>query len=1500
MPKETTEAMAEDLPPPPGATPIEPVSDLPPPPGATPIEPVSDIPPGATPIELDSDVPPGATPIEPVSDEPGFFERARAVDEAVAQKINAVTSTVGDIGRGVANAPISIAGGLAETAALVVDYGLGTNTASQVENTFDAIKNVTGAKTKAGQITDDVVSFGASFLMPALWVSKATSVARGVKTGKGLLGFAPKSKTGKMLDELAVSFGNSASGKALLNPKVLGVRPGAVALTAAGTFPVSFAVSPSGRSTLSDSVDWMPDLTRTDQEQVQGEDETTRRISNKFKNAVEDTAMGGIFDVGIGLGLATAKGVGMLGGAVARSKPVQPVVQKTKDIYQRVYDAGLKDSMAENFVKKNLTSFKGLDPKVANEIELAVQQGKEVDRVTYTAAQDFDKAARQVVQSALKRSDQSPIDMGIIHRDLEEVLGGKKLLEDLPYLTPELGRSMQRMQQVSARSTDDLVKVLEEEIALNPLTPRAVKAQEALDVIKANQAAGVTHLRRLFQRHEDPAAFYKQLDLDAPEYSQTVSDMVNFMNSSKQFAADATDTQKRVLAEDEVRTMLGLAATSSGLSNKQLVKKVQKEIRLANTVDDGSVIVARIPKMKQATDLLESRTTFMDQSQAARALLKMVDEDPVGIWRKTVNDTANLVATRDFYRSMGAYSLDEARQLVKQGGRPLLVRQPPADFLESPVAYQKVKEGEAGFRPGLAPENQPTVREVIENEMKDLNGYIPLGEESAERVFGGQFGELSGMLAAPEFYQSITAPYKLKNVAADYVLSMFQKARAGSQKLTVVPSITANVRQVLGNGLMLGSNANLGADNFTLALRTQLASFADLEDEALERVARKLSAAGVADESVIIKTLQEYREAGKEFSTLEAPNKLFDKLGDALGLRYFEKFYSGTDTVAKGAALFGEEGKLLDVFKAAGIAENNPAINRAFMENKLFSGAGMSAQGPRSGTTGKRKSFTYLTPVELQAAEVVKNTMPTYSRIVEAAKFVDKVPIVGNFTSFAAENTRNAFNTVGRGMREMAFEVSPAIRQELVAEGYTEAQIAAFEQGIRGNGAQRLAAFGAVNSVLPNMLVKMSMQANGLSQEEYDAILQSSVPDYLKESGHDIMILDTYGPGRYQAIDLSYTFPYAYLSDAANAAVQTYQQKQKLDKSDVEAAAAAALNGLSRFGEPFTQETMIFERIMDVMPESVPGGRAGKTKARGTVYGTIDDGWDRAIKSAAHIFGGLTPEYTRLVLTEKNGNIVPGRLSKTAFGMESKQGVQSKYHDPYVEAMRLVSGFTPMELDSRTALEFAGKEYAGNRSDIRGAATAVLGNMESSDRQILNRWDDYLEALYKEQSRLFFEVQNMRMLGLSETEIRQQLVRDANIGRSEAAKIVNGMFAPSKASRDTLAGIRKEALTEGTVRRATDLAKLQQQMNTRFLEEVNKPLQYDAPPPPGATPIEQSSALPFVSPAAAATMPPMPPAMTAPVPAAPPVSAPQGQVDPTLLGGDLATQALARSLGRSQ
>jgi hypothetical protein len=235
----------------------------------------------------------------------------------------------------------------------------------------------------------------------------------------------------------------------------------------------------------------MPDFTETDQQQVQGRDEKTRRITNKFKNAVEDTAMGGIFDIGLGLGLTTAKGVGIVGSAALKSKPVKPIVEKTKDISQRVYDAGLKDSLVENFAKRNLTSFRGLNPKDANEIELALQQAKEVDRASYVAATDFDTAARQVLKDSLKQDKDagaSTLKMSQIRTDLESVLSGKQVLDDIEYMTPELRRSIERMQLISARTTDDLLKTLEEEIAIAPTnTVRSQKAQEALGEIRKNQ-----------------------------------------------------------------------------------------------------------------------------------------------------------------------------------------------------------------------------------------------------------------------------------------------------------------------------------------------------------------------------------------------------------------------------------------------------------------------------------------------------------------------------------------------------------------------------------------------------------------------------------------------------------------------------------------------------------------------------------------------------------------------------------------------------------------------------------------------------------------------------------------------------------------------------------------------------------------------------------------------------------------------------------------------------
>lgn len=50
--------------------------------------------------------------------------------------------------------------------------------------------------------------------------------------------------------------------------------------------------------------------------------------------------------------------------------------------------------------------------------------------------------------------------------------------------------------------------------------------------------------------------------------------------------------------------------------------------------------------------------------------------------------------------------------------------------------------------------------------------------------------------------------------------------------------------------------------------------------------------------------------------------------------------------------------------------------------------------------------------MDVMAADIVKATMPTYSRVPEFIKSLRKIPVVGNFTAFPAEviETRQTFS----------------------------------------------------------------------------------------------------------------------------------------------------------------------------------------------------------------------------------------------------------------------------------------------------------------------------------------------------------------------------------------------------------------------------------------------------------------------------------------------------------
>jgi hypothetical protein len=79
-------------------------------------------------------------------------------------------------------------------------------------------------------------------------------------------------------------------------------------------------------------------------------------------------------------------------------------------------------------------------------------------------------------------------------------------------------------------------------------------------------------------------------------------------------------------------------------------------------------------------------------------------------------------------------------------------------------------------------------------------------------------------------------------------------------------------------------------------------------------------------------------------------------------------------------------------------------------------------------------------------------------------------------------------------------------------------------------------------------------------------------------------------------------------------------------------------------------------------------------------------------------------------------------------------------------------------------------------------------------------WENYLDALYREQSKLYNDIQAARELGLSDVQIRRNLIQKANLGSAEVNMIMRGMFNPGMASKEVLQEVRMQVNQEQRAR----------------------------------------------------------------------------------------------------
>jgi hypothetical protein len=476
-------------------------------------------------------------------------------------------------------------------------------------------------------------------------------------------------------------------------------------------------------------------------------------------------------------------------------------------------------------------------------------------------------------------------------------------------------------------------------------------------------------------------------------------------------------------------------------------------------------------------------------------------------------------------------------------------------------------------------------------------------------------------------------------------------------------------------------------------------------------------------------------------------------------------------------------------------------------------------------------------------------------------------------------------NILNLGLKEL----SAAVDDDLIAE-LGEQRARALVRQTRAMGAQRLTGLLTVAAITPKAMVRASMNATGTTDEQMDR-LHEQVAEYL--DGHDLIILDNDGEGNIQYVDLSYVSPYGFVTDSINAGLRAYSEKGRLDASEAEQLASGAWSSVASLADPFASESIVFERIRDALPsEGFPGiGRGGVTSTGAKIYTDVDDYGTKVSRGFIHVMDSLAPAYLKLAGEGKKGDIEPGRLTRA---MMNTPGARGQDYNTYEELARQVTGFTPMELNLRQDFEFSGKEYSPRRSAAKTAANREILRADSTPADMISGWNNYLDTLYREQSKLYNEIQAARTLGLSEDEIYRNLVDKAKLGSKEIATIMDGQFYPGYVADDVDDRLMMQ-IEEGRSRLVGDIpfAELDALTDSRMDQPLSPELfrrrqagemedvGYSLPEPVG--PVEYSLPEP-IGPAATGPVP---------VPAAP--QAPQAPAattppSPSLLGGNLIDQ----------
>ena len=381
--------------------------------------------------------------------------------------------------------------------------------------------------------------------------------------------------------------------------------------------------------------------------------------------------------------------------------------------------------------------------------------------------------------------------------------------------------------------------------------------------------------------------------------------------------------------------------------------------------------------------------------------------------------------------------------------------------------------------------------------------------------------------------------------------------------------------------------------------------------------------------------------------------------------------------------------------------------------------------------------------LEEMSAEIVTNTMPTYSKVPDVIKMIRNLPL-GNFIAFPAEILRTTANIVSFGARELTSS-NPLIRQM---------------------GAKRLLGVTTVLGGAGTVVLKTAEYLTGVKPEQMEAYQRSFAADYQKNSTL-IPLSKPDSKGNFKFFNYSFSNPYDSLVTPVNAILRNFADG-KLNKDSVDTIVMNSLFGgvlggqgrrgaLTEFLSPFLSESIGTERVTDV----VPYGRGGKTASGKTIYYEQDDPGVKISKSFEHILGGITP-----------GAVTSA--TKVWEGATQKFTQSGTMRDGATELTALMSGLRVDEAKPLTSMPFIINSFQRDGQNINSKFSSSIYSAANSPEAKLSAYKQFLLESYTSQNRMFTTIKDANSLGVDEGDIQDLL--EPRLTKSTARDLINGTF----------------------------------------------------------------------------------------------------------------------------